>query len=492
MSKNQSNFRQALWLGISQASTFVVVFLSGAILSRYFPKCDYGTYKQVMFVYTTLNVIFTAGLVSVFPFFIPRYSKEEGKTIVNKVTFVLLLLGGVFSVFLFLTSGLIANLLNNPDLEGALKYFCLAPLFTLPALGVEGLYTALRKTQYVVIYQVGGKLFLFLCCILPVLLWNGTYKEAIIGWVFASFLSFLMALVMKGLPYRHIKAKPVDKLYKQVFDYSLPLMSASLVGLAFHSANQFFISRYCGQSVFAEYSNGYLALPIVPMIAGSIKSVLVPLFSKASKEGNMNDAIKSYESSLIKCVTLVFPFIFFCFLFSQDIMSLAFGKNYASSGSYFRCSLINDMFACLPYLAIILALGGTKAYFRAHLYVAIAIWAIDFILVVCHITDPILFAIIFTVLSGFTSVYMFLYIKNKLNIVLLTKRLKRRLLKIIFYLLIITIVIAFIHHLCSPFVNPYINLCICGLLFFTIVSLSGQIINEDFYLGSVKRLFHEP
>ena len=297
MSKEQSNYRQALWLGISQAATFIVVFLSGAILSRFFPKADYGTYKQVMFVYTTLNIIFTAGLASVFPFFIPRYSMSEGKTVVTKVSIVLLLLGALFSLFLFSFAGLIAKLLGNPDLAVALRLFSPAPLFTLPAIGVEGLYTALKKTQYVVIYQVGNKILHLCFCVLPVVLLHGSYREAIIGWVVAAFLSFLIAIVMKGLPYRNVEAEPIDEFYKKVFGYSLPLMSASLVGLFLHSSNQFFISRYCGKEVFAEYANGFQTLPIVGMIAGSIKSVLLPLFSKAGNEGDMDSAIKSYENS---------------------------------------------------------------------------------------------------------------------------------------------------------------------------------------------------
>lgn len=488
MASSQSNSRQALWLGISQASTFVVVFLSGAILSRYFPKADYGTYKQVMFVYTTLNVIFSAGLASVFPFFIPRYSLNEGKTIVTKVTWILVLLGALFSLFLFASAGLIAKLLGNPDLTYALRLFSPAPLFTLPALGVEGLYTALKKTQYVVFYQVGGKILHFCLCVLPVVLFHGTYKEAIIGWVAAAFFTFLIAMVMKNLPYRKCEAEPLPDFYKKVFGYSLPLMYASLVGIFLHSANQFFISRYCGQETFAEYSNGFLTLPIVGMIAGPIKSVLVPLFSKASKDGTMDSAVKSYESSFIHCVTLVFPFIFFCFLFSQDIMSYAFGRSYSVSGTYFRCSLINDVFDCLPYLAIILALGKTKAYFNAHLYAALMVWGIDFLLVGLSVKNPVLFAVIYVFFCGFTRFFMFHYIRTRLHVSLLTRDLLKRLAKILAHLFVLTLLIWGLHGILSLWIGDLLNLIICFIVFFALVVLSGRFIGEEYYVGALKRI----
>ena len=94
----QSGFNQALWLGISQASSFVLAFISAAILSRYFDKTEYGTYKQIIYVYTTLQTVFTAGLPGVFSYFLPRYSEAEGKTLVNKITRVFFVLGLLFSV----------------------------------------------------------------------------------------------------------------------------------------------------------------------------------------------------------------------------------------------------------------------------------------------------------------------------------------------------------------------------------------------------------
>ena len=39
--------------------SFGFSIVSSMILSRYFDKADYGTYKQVMYVYNTLLTVFT-------------------------------------------------------------------------------------------------------------------------------------------------------------------------------------------------------------------------------------------------------------------------------------------------------------------------------------------------------------------------------------------------------------------------------------------------
>ena len=43
-----------MWVAVGQFSAFAIGIISPMILSRYFSKGDYGTYKQVMYVYNTL------------------------------------------------------------------------------------------------------------------------------------------------------------------------------------------------------------------------------------------------------------------------------------------------------------------------------------------------------------------------------------------------------------------------------------------------------
>ena len=90
LNKSKSNFNQALWLSISYTCSMLVGIVSSMILSRYFDKVEYGTYRQIIFIYNTLLTIFQAGLPSVFTFFLPRYSKEEGKFIVKKLQKILI------------------------------------------------------------------------------------------------------------------------------------------------------------------------------------------------------------------------------------------------------------------------------------------------------------------------------------------------------------------------------------------------------------------
>ncbi|GAB1404954.1 MAG: oligosaccharide flippase family protein [Lentimicrobiaceae bacterium] len=418
MNYNKSNTQQALWLAISSFSSLALAFISAAILSRYFDKTEYGTYRQILYVYTTLQTIFTVGLPSVFSYFIPRYSHEEGKYFVNKITQLFLLLGLVFSIVLYTTSGFIAQILNNDELEAGIKIFSVFPLFTLPALGVEGLYTALRETKYVAVYNTISKLLMLVCIVIPVVLFKGDYKTAIIGWGVASFIIFLFALYFKGKPYVGVAKKKIVNFYSTVFDYSVPLMAASLVGFFIASSNQFFISRYYGADNFADFANGFISLPFIGMVGGSIKGVLLPLFSRAQKENKMEQALMSYKSAVAKAVLIVMPLMLFCIVFAKNIVVLIYGDLYSTSAPYFRVSLIRDLFAVLPYASVLLATGHAKIYFKSHLVSAIALLPLSYLFSKLSLS-PVLIVVLFVVIEVSRHVYLFYFIyrKEKINLV---------------------------------------------------------------------------
>ena len=49
MLKQENNTVQAMWIGMGSFSSFALSLVSAAILSRYFDKTEYGTYRQILF-----------------------------------------------------------------------------------------------------------------------------------------------------------------------------------------------------------------------------------------------------------------------------------------------------------------------------------------------------------------------------------------------------------------------------------------------------------
>jgi O-antigen/teichoic acid export membrane protein len=377
---NASNSRQAMWVAVGQFSAFAIGIISPMILSRYFSKGDYGTYKQVMYVYNTLLIVFTLGLPKAYSYFIPRVSLPESKDVIRKISRLFAILGLFLSLLLFCGASAIADLLHNPDLELAIKWFSPTPLLLLPVMGIEGILASYKKAKHIALFTLCMRVFTLLFTILPVITFNGTYIHSIIGFDIASLLTCIFSYYLKYLPTRGIELQRATVSYKEIFAFSLPLLSASLWIMLFQSTNQFFISRYYGNEVFAEFSNGFMEFPIIPMVVNSVATILAPLFAGMAVKNKMSIG-DIWNSALNKTIKIIYPVTIYCILFSNIVMTCFYGKMYSTSGIFFSIKNIEGFFSVIPFYPILMALGKTKEYSRVHMVIAFLLLPLEFFIV---------------------------------------------------------------------------------------------------------------
>lgn len=481
-----SNFYQSLWLVIGQLCTVAVSFVSAAILARYFDKSEYGTYKQIMYIYLTIQSLFTMGLPNTFAYFIPKLEKGQQKTFISALNRIFLIIGALISILLFACSGIIANILNNPELSIGLKIFSVFPLFTLPSLGVEGIYAAIRETKRLAKYQVTSRIFMFVCVIAPILIFGPKYEYAIIGWGVASFLTFIIAMYMKSRPYVDTKKEEIPEMYKRVFSYSMPLLGAFISGSIISFADQFYISNYYGTKVFADYSNGCIEIPIAVMITSAVKTVLLPLISGADSKGKLESALVSYSNAVTKSTILVFPILIFCFVFSNEIITFIYGEQYTTSSIFMKSFIIRDFVKILPYFAVLMALGMSKTYMNMHILGAIYIWVVDWFVVINDL-PPYYIVIVRSLFYVACSAYAFIHIYKKRNLNLVNKEI----INTIAAVTISSAICAYTSYLAMNYLiedSPKIvKLIVSGTTFYVLLTLTGKLTGIN-YLESIVRV----
>lgn len=477
--QNNSNTQQALWLVVGQICTFAITFLTAPILARYFDKTEYGTYRQILYVYTCVQSLFTMGLPQVFAYFLPRVGMGQQKMLVRKVTMLLFLIGSIFSLLLYAFAEVIAGLLKNPELAVGLRIFSVFPMFTLPTMGVEGIYTTIRRTKEIAIYQIVSKLFMFLCIVLPVVIWDTGYREAVIGWGVASFLTFLMAMYMKNEPYRCVQSEKIPNIYREIFGYSLPLTGAFIAGSFIHFSDSFFVSRYYSTQVFAELSNGYFSIPIVAIVMGSVKSVLAPQFSGAQARGNMKPVVEPYRNALKKTSLVILPMLMFCFFFAPDIMVALFGTQYEVSGSYFRVYIVRDFMLIFPYYMVLMALGHSKFYMRMLVTWAVTAWIVDYAIVsfggspLCITAASSLFNILAIIVGQ-------VFIRKKCGITLIPKNIVVHVLKILSHCLVLLLLLYSARLYVFSGMNVFVSIIMFGLVFYVLLIVTGRFVKVDY------------
>ena len=378
---NTNNTKHAAWVAVGRLCSFAFSIVSSMILSRYFNKADYGTYKQVMYVYNTLLMVFTLGLPKAFSFFLPRVELSQSKNLINKITRLFFLLGAIFSLLLFVFAPQIATFLKNPDLTKALRVFAIVPFLLLPTMGLDGILATYKQTKFLALYNILTNVFKLICVALPVMLWDLGYIEALFGFVVASFITFLLAIYLKYYPVKDQAYEKCPITYKDIFKFSIPLLTASLWGMILASVDQLFISRYFGNEVFAEFSNGWLSLPFIGMITGATATVLSPIFSRMSHEkvDPMKDIYPLWMSVFNKSAKLIYPLVLYCLFFADIVMAVMYGQQYAISGYYFQIKLITEFFAIIIFAPLIINIGEVKYYSHVHMITAIIVVALEFL-----------------------------------------------------------------------------------------------------------------
>lgn len=487
MSTSKSNFNQALWLSVSYVCSMAVGIVSSAILSRYFSKTEYGTYKQIMYVYHILFTVFQAGLPSVFTYFLPRYSQGEGKFIVKKINTLLFALGAFCSIVLFATSDLLADLLKNPELSTGLKIFSLFPLFTLPTLGVEGIYTVNKNTRFVAFYNITTRLLMLICIIVPVLFIKNDYRYALVGWGVASFVAFIIAMMAKNRVYKKVDEIEIPNIFRDVFDYTLPVMGSSLVFMVFNSASQFFISRYYGTEAFAEYSNGFMTLPFSVIFISPVRMLLTPMFAKASSDGNYSSVIHTLHSSSKQIFVLLIPLIVFAFAFAREIMQFLYGDAYINSFIFFRIILMFNFVEMFVFSSVLNAIGKTKQQFYFDISCTIILWIIDIVMVVTGIGNPYLITAAFVLLNAACMYFLpgiYLYTKERLHVI--TIDVIQCMLKILLHTVVVAFVVYNLQKIVDVTCSPFIVLSTSLIVYYLLLIISSKIIKINYLQALLK------
>ena len=482
-----NNTKQAAWISIGSLFSFGFSIVSSMILSRYFDKGDYGTYRQVMYVYHTLLTVFTLGLPKTYSYFLPRVNANEAKDLINKITGLFFILGAVFSLTLFVGSPVISHILKNPDLTVALRYFSLVPFLMLPTMGLEGILATYQKTKFLALYTIVTRVLMLLCVAIPVMLFDLDYIGAIKGFVIASFFAFLLAMFLKSYPVRKYKKDKTLITYKEIFQFSLPLLYASMWGVLMNSSDQFFISRHFGTEVFAEYSNGSMELPFIGMVVAACSTVLSPIFSRLAHEkvDLKTHAFPLWKSVFEKTAKLIYPLIVFCWVFADLIMVFLYGGKYETSQIYFRIKIFTYVFSLVVYGPFLINTGKVKFYANVTALFAIVIWPLEYFSVI--LTNSPYSVSVVSVICHIARVMVSLYAVSRMFDVRLYQLFPIRLTALI--IIPSVLFLFFEKYLIVKYltVSPLISLIIGLLLYLVFYLIYAKLVRID-YVSLIKPL----
>lgn len=371
-----STFKPALVLMTGRAAAFGATFFVPLVLVRVLEPEEFGTYKQLFLLLTTLYLIAQAGMAESLYYFLPKEAAKAGNYIANSMIF--LALAGVFSGgLLFALSPRIVEWFGNPSLAEHLVWVSAALPLMMIGAGLEIILVSCRKIgQAALTYGVSDFVRASLL-ILPALVWGD------LGWIMAGAVLFGMARI--AATFSHLRAafsselRPGFDAFRRQMAYALPFGLAAAIEVVQINYHQYAVSHYFDAATYAIYAVGCLQIPLVDFLANPTANVMMVRMAERLEPRSTDALVPIWSDATRKLILIFFPLAAFVIVEAESIIVLLFTEEYRASVPIFMAWSLMIPLAAFPTDGVLRVFARTRFLFAINLLrlgvVAVAISA---------------------------------------------------------------------------------------------------------------------
>ena len=348
-----------------RAFSFLLSLLIPFFLTRILLKEDYGSYQQLVMIYTIVQAILIFGMPQALLYYYPRKDTNEHPLLI-KQTWIILVCSALIIMSLFWLGSQIIDSHHLKEYLILLGIYTSLMIFVMP---IQNLLILEGKTGTAMWSMV---LFAVIdVAILPTAAWlNPTTLGIIHGIVFTALLKFVMVLFHVYSTYFTKEISGTSYLKEQL-TYGIPVGLTAMVYVINVNIDKYLVGLFFSSSVFAVYYLGSLWAPIFGWITQSAAQVVTPLMSKAHKEGKLLEIKDLYRSSISKLAFVFLPATILLIFIAEPLIVTLFTETYSDSVPIFMIYLILLPTYALNLRWILMASGQTKFLLKLALSMSI-------------------------------------------------------------------------------------------------------------------------
>lgn len=360
-----STIKKITYLTVGQGINLLVNFLFMPYMARAMSYSDYGTYGQVILVFSIISVLFSFGLSQVI--YIHLADKEKK----SKVVLSSNLVASCCSVFLAFFSipflkEIIANGFENQEVIFGLDiikysffFFFFNTSFNAFLIGKgypEKATVILVIANTLKVFLVIGSVQLF-----------GSLNFVFYSLVIASCLQFLMFLFATK---KFLTREVSFKFIKEQIKLGIPLALTGIFGMGILQADAVMVSSNFDVKDYAIYRNGAFEIPFFSTLYASIAAIILP---KVAELWNSNEITKIVELKtrvISNSMAIIYPSLFFFLINAENFINLYLGTKYNESAIIFSIFNLTLLIRINDYFDVMIASGNTKTilFFNALVF----------------------------------------------------------------------------------------------------------------------------
>ena len=340
--RERSLLGRARPLLLARFLTAVLTIVLPMVLTRLLHPAEFGTYKQVWLVASTLHLMVPMGIVQSLYYFVPREPERRAAFIAQTV--VATTLAGAAAALLVLASRPLLGRVQNPELVAALPWIAALTFFLLAGSALDAAYTSLgRITQGALVRAVSD---------------IGRGLAGVVGGLLTSSVSGVLAGLAAASAARAIftwilfvrepGSRPSLALLRRQLAYALPFGAAALLFVPQQYFHQYAVAASVTAAAFAVYSVATFHLAVIDILYTPVSEVLQLGLAEADRRGDRGAGLALFHEAVEQLAVLLLPIAGLHFAVAPTVVSFLFTERYMGAVPLMRLSLVALALAALP------------------------------------------------------------------------------------------------------------------------------------------------
>jgi O-antigen/teichoic acid export membrane protein len=321
--------KQAGMLTGSRAIGQILNVLAGLLVVRALAQHDYGTYRTVILLYTTLYLVGEAAFAQSLYHYVPR-ERERARVFIGQAMIAALVMSALWTVLLIALAGQISNYFGNESVAGYMAllagYLGLSLLTKVPEAGLVTLERTSTISWNIVIFE--GLKFVLVVAALKA---NGR-----ISWILWAMLLATAARLLSLLyQLRGEIDLGITARFREQWIYSATLWLPGVLNIAATYAHQYIVGHYFNPSDFAVYSVACFQVPFMGVLASSVNEVFLVRATRYASEQRRSELYQLWNAATRKSLLVYIPVTVGLAVLARPLIHTLFGATYVVAAPYF-------------------------------------------------------------------------------------------------------------------------------------------------------------
>jgi O-antigen/teichoic acid export membrane protein len=354
----ESSGRPVFLLAAGRMVAFAATFATPLVLARVFDQADFGTYKQLFVVYTTLVGIAQFGMAESLLYFLPFSPRRGGRYVVN----ALLVLAGAGLAclgLLALAGPHLSRWLGNAALPGLSGLLGAYLLFMLPATVLELVMTARKRYLGAAVAYGLSDLLRAIAIVAPAVVF-GRLEMLLAGAVVFGGVRLGATLLYLRREFGG-RLTPAGGVLREQLTYALPLQLGVVLWVLALNLHYYAVAASVSAATFAIYAVGCLQIPLFDFVMTPAVNVMMVRMREALTAHRPDAVAAIWHDTTRRLALVYFPLVGLLLVTGRELILLLFTARYAASVPIFLVYTAGYVFAMLQTDGVLRAYADTRA-----------------------------------------------------------------------------------------------------------------------------------